>query len=75
MRIATWNINGIKARLGLLLQWLEQVKPDFNTGDAVPNTPVDQRQVDDATAYYQVAASMFKHGQLVKRPDDSKPVN
>lgn len=29
MRIATWNINGIKARHGLLLQWLEQVKPDI----------------------------------------------
>ncbi|WP_127752600.1 exodeoxyribonuclease III [Devosia sp. 1566] len=29
MRIATWNINGIKARLELLLQWLEQEKPDI----------------------------------------------
>ena len=29
MRIATWNINGIKARLGLLLIWLEQEKPDI----------------------------------------------
>jgi len=53
---------------------LEQVKPNFDNGDAVPNTPVEQGQVDDATAYYQVAANLFKHGQLVKRPDDSKPV-
>ncbi|KLD62999.1 LTA synthase family protein [Dyella japonica] len=53
---------------------LEQVKPNFDNGDAVPNTPVDQGQVDDATAYYQVAASLFKHGQLVKRPDDNTPV-
>jgi len=29
MRIATWNINGIKARLPVLLQWLEQQKPDI----------------------------------------------
>ena len=29
MRIATWNINGIKARIGLLLTWLEQEKPDI----------------------------------------------
>ena len=29
MRIATWNINGIKARLGILLTWLEQEKPDI----------------------------------------------
>jgi exodeoxyribonuclease-3 len=29
MRIATWNINGIKARLGLLVDWLTQHKPDI----------------------------------------------
>ncbi|WP_421760135.1 exodeoxyribonuclease III [Devosia sp.] len=29
MRIATWNINGIKARQGLLLKWLEEVAPDI----------------------------------------------
>jgi exodeoxyribonuclease-3 len=29
MRIATWNINGIKARLEILLTWLAQEKPDI----------------------------------------------
>lgn len=29
MRIATWNINGVKARLGQLLLWLEQESPDI----------------------------------------------
>ena len=28
MRIATWNINGIKARIQNLLDWLDQAKPD-----------------------------------------------
>lgn len=28
MRIATWNINGMNARLGYLSTWLEKVKPD-----------------------------------------------
>lgn len=28
MRIATWNINGVKARQGVLLKWLEQNQPD-----------------------------------------------
>ena len=28
MRIATWNINGIKARIDVLLAWLERDKPD-----------------------------------------------
>jgi len=27
MRIATWNVNGIKARLDVLLDWLESAKP------------------------------------------------
>lgn len=54
---------------------LEQVKPNFENGDAVPHTPVDQAQVDDATAYYQAAAYLFKHGKMVKQGDDSKPVN
>ena len=29
MRIATWNINGIKARLELLVRWLDEEKPDI----------------------------------------------
>jgi exodeoxyribonuclease-3 len=28
MRIATYNVNGIGSRLGALLQWLEETKPD-----------------------------------------------
>lgn len=29
MKIATWNINGIKARIDNLLHWLEDVQPDI----------------------------------------------
>jgi exodeoxyribonuclease-3 len=29
MKIATWNINGVKARLPALLEWLEEAKPDL----------------------------------------------
>lgn len=29
LRVATWNINGIKARLELLVRWLEEEKPDI----------------------------------------------
>ena len=29
MRIATWNINGVKARMGAMLRWLEEVSPDI----------------------------------------------
>ena len=29
MRIATWNINGVRARQGVLLNWLEKNSPDI----------------------------------------------
>jgi exodeoxyribonuclease-3 len=29
MKIATFNINGIRPRLPILLQWLEHEKPDI----------------------------------------------
>ena len=28
MRIATWNINGVKARIDNLLHWLKEAAPD-----------------------------------------------
>lgn len=53
---------------------LEQMKPDYATGDATPITPQDESQIDQAIAYYQVASGLFKRGQLVRRPDDATPV-
>ena len=28
MKIATWNVNSVKARLPLLTRWLDMAKPD-----------------------------------------------
>ncbi|NUR91102.1 MAG: exodeoxyribonuclease III, partial [Nonomuraea sp.] len=28
MRLATWNVNSVKARLPRLLEWLTETKPD-----------------------------------------------
>ncbi len=53
---------------------LEQMTPDYATGDAVPLTPQNTQLIDDAAAYYQVASELFKHGQLVRRTTDSTPV-
>jgi phosphoglycerol transferase MdoB-like AlkP superfamily enzyme len=53
---------------------LEQLRPDFATGDATSVRPVEQSLVDDATAFYQVAANLFKHGDLARRKEDSTPV-
>ncbi|HEX5306265.1 MAG TPA: sulfatase-like hydrolase/transferase, partial [Dyella sp.] len=54
---------------------MEQLIPDFETGDAKPASPVNQALVNDAIAYYQVAANLFKHGELARRPEDSTPVS
>lgn len=53
---------------------LEQLKPDFATGDATPVVPVKQDLVDTAIAYYQVASDLYKQGGLKRRPDDGTKV-
>ncbi|EIM04301.1 LTA synthase family protein [Rhodanobacter denitrificans] len=51
---------------------VEQFRPDFVTGDAAPVKAGSPGDIDDATAYYQVAAELFKQGKLVRRPQDSQ---
>lgn len=53
---------------------LEQMKPDYATGDATPITPQNENQIDQAIAYYQVASELFRHGGLARRPADSTAV-
>ncbi len=53
---------------------LEQMKPDYISGDATPIVPQNEEQIDQAVAYYQVASELFRRGQLVRRPEDSTPV-
>lgn len=50
MRIATFNINGIKARLPALLDWLDEAKPDVallqelkSVDEGVPHEPFEDR--------------------------------
>jgi len=49
MRIATYNVNGVKGRMPRLLEWLDETKPDvvclqeIKTGDATfPHEPLEQ---------------------------------
>jgi len=50
MRIATYNINGIKARLPALLRWLDEARPDVallqeikSVDEAFPRDPIEER--------------------------------
>lgn len=53
---------------------LEQMKPNYASGDATPIVPQNEEQIDQAVAYYQVASELFKRGQLARRPADATPV-
>lgn len=50
MQIATWNINGVKARIGALGAWLDEAKPDVallqeikSVDEAFPRDQVEER--------------------------------
>ncbi|MEO7072240.1 MAG: LTA synthase family protein [Rhodanobacter sp.] len=53
---------------------LEQMTPDYATGDGVPLVPQNAALIDDAAAYYQVASELFKSGGMARRAQDSTPV-
>ena len=53
----------------------EQVIPDFDSGDATPVKQIDQNDLDNATADYQVAAYLFKHGLLARQASDATTVS
>ncbi|MBM7128585.1 LTA synthase family protein [Dyella mobilis] len=53
---------------------VEQVFPDFETGDATPVSTIDQDDLDNATADYQVASYLFKHRLLARQASDATTV-
>jgi phosphoglycerol transferase MdoB-like AlkP superfamily enzyme len=55
-------------------QKVEQVKPDPRTGGAVPYPQVDQAEVDQAIAAYQVAYDEFHSGRMRWRASDATTV-
>ena len=74
MKIATWNINGVKARLDNLLQWLKDSQPDIACLQEI-------KSVDDQFPRLEIEAMGYNvqtHGQkgfngvaiLSKRPFD-----
>ncbi len=59
MKIATYNINGINARLPVLLRWLEEAKPDVVCLQELksPNEKIPKKAIEDA------GYSAIWHGQ------------
>ena len=51
MKIATWNVNGIRARQGQLLEWLAAERPDVvclqEIKASIDQLPFDLRELED----------------------------
>jgi exodeoxyribonuclease-3 len=56
MKIATWNVNGIRARQGQLLEWLAAEKPDIvclqEIKASIDQLPFELRDVDHYWSYW-----------------------
>ena len=56
MKIATWNVNGIRARQGQLLDWLAAEKPDIvclqEIKASLDQLPFELRDIDSYWSYW-----------------------
>ena len=59
MRVATWNVNGLRARLEFVLAWLEERKPDVVGLQELKMTD-EQFPMD---AFHDVGYQVQTHGQ------------
>ncbi|MFZ2101625.1 MAG: exodeoxyribonuclease III [Oricola sp.] len=59
MKIATWNINGIKARFDAVMSWLEQAKPDIACLQEIKSVDEGFPRMEIEALGYQVET----HGQ------------
>ena len=75
MRIATFNINGIKARLPRLLEWLEETRPDIACLQEIKT----QDEGFPAEEFERIGYGAIRHGQksfngVAILARDAKPV-
>ncbi len=56
MRVATWNVNGLRARLGFVLHWLRERKPDVVALQELKLEESELPLLELAAEGYQVAA-------------------
>ncbi len=59
MRLATWNVNSVKARLPRLLEWLDEAKPDIVCLQEIKTTSALFPEAEANELGYEVAA----HGE------------
>jgi len=71
MKIATWNVNGIRAREADVLSWLERTAPDIvclqETKASLENVPARLRERDDYWGYWHGFKGYSGVALLVRR--------
>ena len=71
MKIATWNVNGIRARQGELLAWLATERPDVvclqEIKASLDQLPFDLRDVEDYWSFWHGEKGYSGVGLLVSR--------
>lgn len=71
MKIATWNVNGIRKRQGELLAWLAAERPDVvclqEIKASIDQLPFDLRDVDSYWSFWHGEAGYSGVGLLVSR--------
>ena len=71
MKIATWNVNGIRARQGQLLDWLANEKPDIvclqEIKASLDQLPFELRDVDNYWSYWHGERGYSGVGLLVSK--------
>ena len=75
MKIATWNINNLKRRLPLLLEWLAEAKPDAVALQETKVTDAEfPRAALEAAGYGSIAAGQRTWNGVALLARDAEPV-
>ena len=71
MKIATWNVNGIRARQGQLLDWLAAEQPDIvclqEIKASLDQLPFELRDVQDYWSYWHGDKGYSGVGLLIRK--------
>jgi exodeoxyribonuclease III len=71
MKIATWNVNGIRARQGQVLEWIAAERPDVlclqELKASIDQLPFDLRDIDGYWSYYHGEKGYSGVGLLIAK--------
>lgn len=79
MKVATWNVNGIRARSNQLLEWIREEQPDIVCLQEIKSTPVQVPMplcdLEGYWCYWHGAGSYSGVGLLIRRnPFAERPI-